>query len=61
MFYHSFSSEGFVKVFLEDARIKVLLVAKSIPDVNLDNFDQVWAAADLAPLTVKQLHPVSLK
>jgi hypothetical protein len=26
LFYHSFSSEGFIKVFLEDARLKVLLV-----------------------------------
>ena len=41
LFFHSFSSAGFVKVHLEDARLKVHLVAQNIPDVLLDNFDQV--------------------
>ena len=40
--YHTFSSEGFVKLFMEDARIKVLIVSQDMPDVELDNFDQVW-------------------
>jgi hypothetical protein len=39
--YHTFSSEGFVKLFMEDARIKVLIVSQDMPDVELNNFDQV--------------------
>lgn len=39
--YHTFSSEGFVKLFLEDARLKVLIVSQDMPDVELNNFDQV--------------------
>ena len=39
--YHTFSSEGFVKLFMEDARVKVLIVSQDMPDVELDNFDQV--------------------
>ena len=41
LFYHTFSSEGFVKVFMEEARVKVQIVSRGMPEVKLDNFDQV--------------------
>ena len=37
-----FSSEGFVKLFMEDARIKVTLISADIPKVELDTFDQTY-------------------
>lgn len=40
--YHRFSSAGFVKLFMEDARIKVVIVAADMPKVELDNFDQTY-------------------
>ncbi len=40
--YHRFSSVGFVKLFLEEARIKVVIVAADMPNVELDNFDQTY-------------------
>ncbi len=51
--YHRFSSEGFVKLFMEDARIKVVLVGRDMPTVELDNFDQTyndgkWHSVELA-------------
>ena len=42
LIYHRFSSAGFVKLFLEDARIKVIIVASDMPKVELDNFDQTY-------------------
>jgi len=51
--YHQFSSEGFVKLFMEDARVKVIIVAADMPKVELDNFDQTyndgkWHSVELA-------------
>jgi len=51
--YHGFSSEGFVKLFMEDARIKVEIVSADIPKVELDTFDQTyndgkWHTVELA-------------
>ena len=51
--YHGFSSEGFVKLFMEDARIKVEIVSADIPKVQLDTFDQTyndgkWHTVELA-------------
>lgn len=40
--YHGFSSEGFVKLFMEDARIKVHIETTDIPKVELDTFDQTY-------------------
>ena len=53
LFYHKFSTEGFVKLFMEDARIKVIVNAKDIPEVEMDNFDQTfndgkWHSVELA-------------
>jgi len=42
LLYHSFSSEGYIKVYLENARIKVKLAAKDSPEVEIDNFDQTY-------------------
>ena len=42
LIYHRFSSAGFIKLFLEDARIKVIIVASDMPKVELDNFDQTY-------------------
>ncbi len=53
LIYHLFSNQGFVKLFMEDGRIKVILVSKDIPQVELDNFDQTyndgkWHSVELA-------------
>jgi len=40
--YHQFSSEGFVKLFMEDAQVKVTIVAADMPKVKLANFDQTY-------------------
>ncbi|XP_040565302.1 neurexin-4 [Lepeophtheirus salmonis] len=53
LFYHRFSSEGFVKLFLEDARVKVVIVSENMPEVEIDNFDQTfndgnWHSVELA-------------
>jgi len=36
------NSEGFVKLFMEDARIKVTIVSADMPQVELDTFDQTY-------------------
>ncbi|CAB4061393.1 Neurexin-4 [Lepeophtheirus salmonis] len=46
-------SEGFVKLFLEDARVKVVIVSENMPEVEIDNFDQTfndgnWHSVELA-------------
>ena len=41
--FHRFSSEGFIKLFMEDARIKVLIEGSDMPRVELDNFDQTFS------------------
>ncbi|XP_050596211.1 neurexin-4 isoform X1 [Bombus affinis] len=38
--YHQFTSPGFVKLFLEDGRLKVDIQTKGSPLVTLDNFDE---------------------
>ena len=40
--YHHLNSEGFVKLFMEDARIKVTIVSADMPQVELDTFDQTY-------------------
>ena len=42
LMYHSFSSDGEVELIMENARVKVKLVANDIPPINLDNFDQTF-------------------
>ena len=56
--YHRFSSEGYIKLFMEDARIKVEMVSKDMPKVELDNFDQTyndgkWHSVEIALATNK--------
>ena len=51
--YHRFSSEGYIKLFMEHARIKVQIVSKNMPEVVIDNFDQtfndgIWHQIDLS-------------
>ena len=51
--YHRFSSEGFVKLFIDNGRIKVVLSASDMPKTELDNFDQTyndgkWHTVDLS-------------
>ena len=53
LIYHSFSSEGFVSLFVEEARVKVRISARGVPSVELDNFDQTyndgkWHSVELA-------------
>ncbi|XP_076625166.1 neurexin-4 isoform X4 [Colletes latitarsis] len=38
--YHQFTSPGFVKLFLEDGKLKVNIQTKGNPQVTLDNFDE---------------------
>ncbi|XP_043250778.1 neurexin-4 isoform X2 [Colletes gigas] len=38
--YHQFTSPGFVKLFLEDGKLKVTIQTKGNPQVTLDNFDE---------------------
>ena len=40
--FHQFSSEGYVKLFMEKARIKVEIVSNEVPKVVIDNFDQSY-------------------
>ncbi len=58
--YHGFSSEGFVKLFMEDGRIKVEIVAADIPKVELDTFDQTyndgkWHTVEISMTTNKAI------
>jgi contactin associated protein-like 2 len=53
LIYHSFASEGFISVSVEEARVKVRLAAAGIPVVEIDNFDQTyndgkWHSVELA-------------
>lgn len=43
LFFHKFSSEGHVKLYLERGRILVQLVANDVPAVTLNNFDQTYS------------------
>ena len=38
--FHQFSSEGYVKLFMENARLKVEITSNDVPKVIIDNFDQ---------------------
>ena len=40
--FHQLNSEGFVKLFMEDARIKVQIASADMPQVELDTFDQTY-------------------
>ena len=40
--FHHLNSEGFIKLFMEDARIKVQIVSADMPQVELDTFDQTY-------------------
>jgi hypothetical protein len=40
--FHKFSSDGYVQIYMERARIKVKIQAKGTPEVKIDNFDQTW-------------------
>ncbi|CAK9800818.1 Nrx-IV, partial [Anthophora quadrimaculata] len=40
--YHQFTSIGYVKLFLEDGKLKVDIQTKGSPQVILDNFDEVF-------------------
>jgi len=42
LIFHQFSSEGHIKLYMEDARIKVQIVTNDIPNVVIDNFDQTY-------------------
>jgi len=53
LMYHKFSSVGYVKLYLEHARIKVRIASKDMPEVEIDNFDQtfsdgIWHTLDLS-------------
>jgi contactin associated protein-like 2 len=39
--YHSFSSEGFVSLAIEEGRVKVRISAQGVASIEIDNFDQV--------------------
>lgn len=60
LLYHGFSSEGFVKMFMDDARVKITLVSADMPEVEIDNFDQTyndgkWHSVQLEITTNKAL------
>ncbi|CAK9823551.1 Nrx-IV [Anthophora retusa] len=40
--YHQFTSVGYVKLFLEDGKLKVDIQTKGSPQVILDNFDEMF-------------------
>merc|ERR1712038_1079555 len=40
--FHQFSSEGYVKLFMENSRIKVEITSNEVPKVLIDNFDQTF-------------------
>jgi len=40
--YHKFSSDGYVKLYMQHSRIKVKIQSKDMPEVEIDNFDQTY-------------------
>ena len=40
--FHRFSSEGYIKLFMENSRIKVEIASNDVPKVLIDNFDQTF-------------------
>ncbi|XP_004931219.1 neurexin-4 isoform X1 [Bombyx mandarina] len=40
--YHRFNTEGYVKVYLEDGKVKVELETAGSPRVKLDNYVELW-------------------
>ncbi|CAG9559492.1 unnamed protein product [Danaus chrysippus] len=42
LIYHQFKSEGYVKVFLEEGKVKVELFMEGSPKVKLDNFEDTY-------------------
>ncbi|XP_077286493.1 neurexin-4 isoform X2 [Arctopsyche grandis] len=39
---HNFTSQGYLKVFMEDGKVKVELVSENNPPILLDNYDEVF-------------------